>query len=49
MGVRQLYRCGAALVLAIAAPSLALAQSGPLTIVTVDVKDLLCIYDKSCK
>ena len=31
------------------APGLALAQSVPLTIVTVDAKDLLCIYDKSCK
>jgi hypothetical protein len=46
MGVRFFL---AALGFAIAAPSLALAQSGPLTIVTVDVKDLLCIYDKSCK
>jgi hypothetical protein len=46
MGVRFFL---AALGFAIAAPSLALAQSGPLTIVTVDAKDLLCIYDKGCK
>ena len=39
----------AALALAIAAPGCALAQSGPLTIVTVDAAALLCIYDKSCK
>ena len=30
-------------------PRIALAQSAALTIVTVDAKDLLCIYDKSCK
>jgi hypothetical protein len=39
----------AALFMALAAPNFALAQSGPLTIVTVDAKDLLCIYDKNCK
>jgi hypothetical protein len=37
----------AALVLAMALPASALPQSGPLTIVTVDAKDLFCIYDKS--
>jgi hypothetical protein len=39
----------AALTLAIAAPEGALAQSGKLTIVTVDAAALLCIYDKTCK
>ena len=38
-----------ALALAIVAPGGALAQSGPLVIVTVDAAALLCIYDKSCK
>ncbi|MEA3027494.1 MAG: hypothetical protein QOF91_2779 [Alphaproteobacteria bacterium] len=41
--------CFAALIVAIMKPGVAVAQSGPLTIVTVDAKDLLCIYDKSCK
>lgn len=38
-----------ALAFAIAAPSGASAQSGPLSIVTVDAAALLCIYDKNCK
>ncbi len=39
----------AALLVAIASPGSVLAQSGPLTIVTVDARDLFCIYDKDCK
>lgn len=39
----------AVLILAVAAPGGALAQSGPLTIVTVDAKELPCTYDKGCK
>lgn len=46
MRIRRLL---AAHAFAIAVPSCALAQSGPLTIVTVEAKDLFCIYGKSCK
>ena len=47
MRVRQL--AAALTFAALAAPGVAAAQSGPLTIVTVDMKDVFCIYDKSCK
>ena len=46
MRIRQL---AATMAFAIAAPAGAPAQSGKLTIVTVDAAALLCIYDKSCK
>ena len=39
----------AAVILTVALPGSALAQSGPLTIVTVDAAALLCTYDTSCK
>lgn len=38
-----------AVALAIVTPGIALAQSGALTVVTVDAKDVACIYDKGCK
>ena len=38
-----------ALTFAVAVPGSALAQSGKMTIVTVEAAALLCIYDKNCK
>jgi hypothetical protein len=49
MRLRSIHRCTAALLLACGGSNVARAQSTTLTIVTVDAKDLLCIYDKSCK
>ena len=43
MRLRSIRHCAAVLILACGSSNVARAQSVPLTIVTVDAKDLLCI------